>query len=320
MKRELLLLIFVMAAGAALATPAQGQNSDTAEIHVLPVQGSVYMLVGAGANITVHAGDDGVLVVDTGFGELSDKVIAAIRRISDKPIRRIVNTHFHHDHTGGNERISRVGVRVGQPQFGAEFVGQGAEIYAHLAVLERMNESKVPSRLWPENTFATPKKDMFFNNEAVQLFHQPAAHTDGDVIVFFRRSDVISAGDVFVKTSYPVIDLQHGGTINGIIDALNRIIDLAVPQDKQEGGTMVIPGHGRLCNEADVVDYRDMVTIIRDRIQDMINKAMTLQQVKAARPTFDYDPLYGANSGPWTTDMFVEAAYRTLSLSSKEEK
>ena len=209
---------------------------------------------------------------------------------------------------------------MGQPQFGAEFVGQGAETYAHLAVLERMNESKAPSRLWPENTFATPKKDMFFNNEVVQLFHQPAAHTDGDVIVFFRRSDVISAGDVFVKTSYPVIDLQHGGTINGIIDALNRIIDLAVPQDKQEGGTMVIPGHGRLCNEADVVDYRDMVTIIRDRIQDMINKAMTLQQVKAARPTFDYDPLYGANSGPWTTDMFVEAAYRTLSLSTKEEK
>jgi glyoxylase-like metal-dependent hydrolase (beta-lactamase superfamily II) len=300
-----------------MGSSSQGSNLDAAEIHMLPVQGNVYMLVGAGANIAVQVGGDGVLVVDTGFGQSDDKVVAAIRRLSDKPIRRIINTHVHRDHTGGNEGISRAGVRLVPPQGVGDFVGQGGEIYAHLAVLKRMIESKTPSVSWPENTFATPYKDMFFNDEAVRLFYQPAAHTDGDVIVFFRRSDVISAGDVFVKTSYPVIDVEHGGTINGIIDALNRIIDLTVPRDKQEGGTMVIPGHGRLSNEADVVDYRDMVTIIRDRIQDMIHKGMTLEHVKAARPTFDYDPLYGSNSGLWTTDMFVEAVYRTLIPLSK---
>ena len=132
-------------------------------------------------------------------------------------------------------------------------------------------------------------------------------------MVFFRRSDVLSTGDIFSPRLYPVIDIKNGGSINGEVDALNRILDLTVPADKQEGGTYVIPGHGRLCDEADVVEYRDMVTIIRDRIQDMVKRGMTLDQVKAAKPTMDYDPLYGATSGPWTTDQFVEAAYRSLS-------
>jgi glyoxylase-like metal-dependent hydrolase (beta-lactamase superfamily II) len=155
-------------------------------------------------------------------------------------------------------------------------------------------------------------KDLYFNGEAVQLLHQPAAHTDGDSIVFFRKSDVIATGDVFTPASYPMIDIARGGSINGIVDALNRIIDLTVPAEKQEGGTMVIPGHGRLCDEADVVEYRDMMTIIRDRIRDLVKKGMTLEQVKAMRPTRDYDPLYGATEGPWTTDSFVEAAYNSL--------
>jgi glyoxylase-like metal-dependent hydrolase (beta-lactamase superfamily II) len=145
------------------------------------------------------------------------------------------------------------------------------------------------------------------------MIHRPAAHTDGDTMVYFRGSDVLSTGDLFVPNSYPVIDLARGGSIQGVIDALNEILDIAIPEFRLEGGTMIIPGHGRLCDVADVAYYRDMVTIIRDRIQDMIRKGMTVEQVKAAKPTIEYDGVYGSTSGFWTTDMFVEAVYKSLS-------
>ena len=157
------------------------------------------------------------------------------------------------------------------------------------------------------------KLSQFFNGEGVKVYHQPAAHTDGDSIVFFRYSDVISAGDIYSTTSYPVVDIDRGGNIQGVLDGLNRILDLAVPEFRSQGGTLVIPGHGRLSDTGDVANYRNMVAIIRDRVQDMIRKGMTLEQVKAARPTMDYDGLYGSDSGPWTTAMFVEAVYRSLS-------
>ncbi|MCZ0953863.1 MAG: hypothetical protein OXJ56_14940, partial [Rhodospirillaceae bacterium] len=131
-------------------------------------------------------------------------------------------------------------------------------------------------------------------------------------LVFFRRSDVVSTGGIFTPESYPVIDLARGGSVQGVIDALNRIIRIAVPEDKQEGGTKVIPGHGRLCEEADVVEYRDMVTIIRDRVQALINDGMSLEEIQAARPSLDYDTEYGSDTGAWTTEMFVEAVYRSL--------
>ena len=173
----------------------------------------------------------------------------------------------------------------------------------------------MPFGAWPTEGYPGDYKEVTFNGEAIQLFHQPAAHTDGDSLIFFRRSDVIVTGDIFVTTSYPVIDVKRGGSINGVIAGLNHIIDITIPKDWQEGGTMVIPGHGRIGDEADVVEYRDMVTIIRDRIQNMIRKGLTLEQVKAARPTLEYDPRYGFESGPWTTAMFVEAVYRGLSQS-----
>ena len=144
------------------------------------------------------------------------------------------------------------------------------------------------------------------------MLHQPAAHTDGDSIVFFRRSDVISTGDIFLTTGYPFIDRENGGTFQGIIDALNRIVDLTVPADRQEGGTMVIPGRGRLCDEADVVEYRDMLTIIRDRIRYMVEQGASLREVLDARPTLDYDGRYGADSGLWTTEQFVTAIYAEM--------
>jgi glyoxylase-like metal-dependent hydrolase (beta-lactamase superfamily II) len=162
------------------------------------------------------------------------------------------------------------------------------------------------------------KLSHFFNGEGVHMIHQPSAHTDGDSFVYFRGSDVIAAGDIFLTNSYPIIDLASGGSINGTIEALNNILDMAIPEFRLEGGTLIVPGHGRLSDSADVAYYRDMVTVIRDRIRDMMKRDMTLDQVKAARPTRDYDPRYGASSGFWTTDAFVEAVYRSLSAGNKK--
>jgi cyclase len=302
-------------------SPAPGApDYAKAEVHILPVQGNIYMLVGAGGNITLQSGSDGVLLVDTGVAQMSDKVLAAVRSISDKPIRYIVNTHVHPDHTGGNEAIAKAGSTIAGGNVVGDIgasAGNQATVIAFQAVLERMSaptgqQAPMPQRAWPTETFTTPERKMFFNGEGIEIIHIPAAHTDGDSLVFFRRSDVISAGDIFVTNRYPIIDLERGGNVQGVIAGLNKIIEIAIPADEQEGGTMVIPGHGRLCDVADVVFYQEMVTIIRDRVQDMIKKGMTLEQVKEAKPTRDYDPRYGATSGIWTTDMFVEAVYKSL--------
>jgi glyoxylase-like metal-dependent hydrolase (beta-lactamase superfamily II) len=285
---------------------------DDGEIHVLPVQGNVYMLVGGGGNTTVQAGKDGVLVVDTKLAPQADKLIAAIRKISDKPIRYVLNSSADADLTGGNERVAEAGRTITGGNVAGFNAGFPATLVAHEKVGVRMREAGAPPGGWPQDTYFTDGKDLFVNGEAVQLFHQPAAHSDGDSLVFFRRSDVVSTGDIFVPDRYPVIDVAKGGSINGVVAALNRILDITVPADKQEGGTMVIPGHGRLCDEADVVEYRDAMTIIRDRIQDQVKKGRTLEQVKAARITQDYDPLYGPS------DAFVEAAYRSLSAPAKK--
>jgi glyoxylase-like metal-dependent hydrolase (beta-lactamase superfamily II) len=307
------------------APPATEENAirpaaeNDGEVHTQHVQGSIYMLSGAGGNITVQVGKEGVLVVDTGLANMSDKVAAAIRKLSDGPIRYVVNTHVHADHTGGNEKIAGMGSTIvgGNVTGDIADAGKGAAVIAHQTILDRMsmkdgNQAAFPSSAWPTDTFAD-EKDFYFDGEGIQVIHQPAAHTDGDSFVFFRRSDVVSAGDIFVTTGYPIIDLSRGGSLQGIIDALNRLIALTIPASKQEGGTMVIPGHGRLCDQADVVFYQEMVTILRDRIQALIKQGMTLEQVKAARPTRDYDPVYGSTKGFWTTDMFVEAAYKSLS-------
>jgi glyoxylase-like metal-dependent hydrolase (beta-lactamase superfamily II) len=276
------------------------------------------MLAGAGGNITIQAGRNGVLIVDAGLAQNADKVFAEIKKLSpDQLLRYIIDTHVHPDHVGGNEELAKRGSTIAGGTVVADIgpgAQQGAAVIAREEVLNRMSAASSPFGALPTDTYAVAQKDMYFNGEAVQIFHQPAAHTDGDSIVFFRRSDVVSAGDIFTPVRYPIIDLERGGNVQGVIDGLNMILDIAVPADKQEGGTMIIPGHGRLCDEADVLEYRDMVTIIRDRIQDMINKGMTIGQVKAARPTEDYDPLYGSTTG-WTTDLFVEAVYKSLKSS-----
>jgi len=293
-------------------------NPDTAKLTMAPVQGNVYVLMGDGGNITVQTGKDGVMLVDTGFAPLAPKAMAEIRKLSGGPIRWIVNTHVHNDHTGGNAEIARLGMTgesIGPPR-----------IVAQSNVLNRMtmpaagNQPKIPEAAWPNDEYFQPSKDFFFNGEAVVVYHVPAAHTDGDSLVFFRRSDVLSTGDVFTPGSYPIVDLARGGSVQGEIEALNRIIDITVPAKYQEGGTLVIPGHGRLCDEADVVEYRNMLTVIRDRFRDMIQKGMTIEQIKAAKPTLDYDTQYGATTGFWTTDMFIDAVYKSLSEKNLSEK
>jgi len=290
-------------------------------LEVLSVQGQVFMVTGAGVNVTLQVGAEGVLVVDSGATGQTDKLLAAIARVTTRPVRFLVNTNADPDHVAGNRGIVQAqgGVRGPRPGGvgGGNPLGQNAGVMtmSHENAYNRMSTPNgsfpaLTGEGLPESTFFTPRKEFFSNGEPVQLYSQPSAHTDGDILVFFRKSDVVSTGDVFVTTSYPVIDTARGGTIDGVISALNNVLDLTVPERNQMGGTRVVPGHGRICNEADVVDYRDMVTIVRDRVQAMVKKGMTLAQIKMARPSLEYDGLYGAASGAGTTDMFLDAVYR----------
>jgi cyclase len=296
--------------------PPQGVRDNVAVMHV---QGGVSMIVGAGGNIAAQVGDQGVLLVDSGAASMTRKLLAEVSKLSSKPIRYVVNTSVDADHTGGNEAIANLNGSVTnlpvQNTPGSSLT-QSAQIFAHDNVFTRMTAkngpNSAPAAAWPTESFINDEKELYFNAEAVRIYHPKPGHTDGDSIVYFRKSDVIAAGDLLTTDTYPVIDTKLGGTVQGVIEGLNMILDIAVPAHHEEGGTMVIPGHGRLCDEADVVEYRDMVVIVRDRVRAMIKKGMTLEQVKAARPTLDYDPLYGSLSGPWTTDMFVEAVYRDL--------
>jgi cyclase len=169
-----------------------------------------------------------------------------------------------------------------------------------------------PVTAWPVDTFLNDESDVFFNDEAVLVLHQPNANDDGDSIVFFRRSDVIVTGDIFSTVSYPIFDKAQGGSINGVIAALNRILKLAVATGNMEGGTMIVPGHGRASDKMDVVEYRNMVTIVRDRVQALVAQGKTLEQVLATQPTLDYDARYGAATGPASPRAFVTAVYDSL--------
>ena len=312
------LALLVCGSTGDAAAQAGPQAAGGGDIQVLKVQGNVYMLAGPGGNTTLQVGDVGVLVVDTQVASSSDKLLAAIRSISPKPIHYIINTNGRGDAIGGNAALAKAGpTRPNRAPIQAGLGGNveaKTTIVAHETVLNRLIATPgVSPDAWPTETFFGDDDEIFFAGEAVQIFHQPAAQTDGDSIVFFRRSDVIATGDLFTTTMYPFIDGAKGGSINGVIAALNRIIDIAIPDHKvQEGGTMIIPGHGRLCDEQDVIEYRDMVTIIRDRIQYMIGKGKTLDQIKAAKPTLDFDPRYGSATGAWTTTMFIEQIYRDL--------
>lgn len=360
-------LVLMFAVAATLLDPSvflevvsaqESAASGEAELQVLPVQGNVYMIAGAGANITVSTGFDGTLLVDAGRADMAEKVLATVEQLaavvqmpffplapcvgvrcpggagtgaylqggwttqalngvvhspgSLKPIRYIINTSLDSDHTGGNAIIRAAGVTYtgGNVARGIGGQGAGAEIWAHDAVLTRMVQTKVPFEQHPQMTYHnTPKYKWngFFNGEGLELLHVPAAQSDGDTIVYFRYSDVVSAGDVFAIDRYPQIHVEQGGSIHGTIEGLNKILDIAIPQNKAQGGTYIIPGHGRICDIGDVANYRNMVVRIHDRIQDLIKSGRTLEQVKASRPTLDFDGMYGS------PDAFIEATYRSLS-------
>jgi len=301
--------------------PMETDNGASAALHVLPVQGNVYMLVGDGANVAVQVGEDGVLLVDAGTAALSDKLVQTVQSEFHKPIRYIIDSNVLPDHAGGNQNVGKQGRRydapAGNPGNPIAILGSGAQIIAFQSVLDRMSDSKsqdyvAAEEAWPTDAYEDPRMPLHFNGEAIDILHQPA-NTDGDTMVLFRASDVVTTGDIFSTSSYPVIDLQRGGSLQGVIDGLNRLMyQITVTGNHQEGGTMIIPGHGRLCDQGDLSFYQEMITVIRDRIQAMIKKGMTLEQVKAAKPTMDYDPRY-SGKGAWTADMFVEAAYKSLS-------
>jgi glyoxylase-like metal-dependent hydrolase (beta-lactamase superfamily II) len=327
------------------------QPPPSGEVEVLPVRGNVYAIFGAGGNIVVSVGNDGVLLVDAGRAGMTDKVLAAVQRLQrefavrnqprpdgfgaetrssvadrhitapPKPIRYVINTSADPDHVGGNEKLRNAGHTFtgGNVAGNIADATEGAAILAHENVLSRMAHSAegqppLPADALPTDAYFVDfyKLSHYFNGEGIQLFHMPKAHTDGDSIVHFRGTDVIALGDLMSTGSYPVIDVAKGGTINGVLDGLNRVLDMSIAEFRLEGGTLMVPGHGRLVDSADVAYYRDMLTIIRDRVEDLIKKGRTLEQVTAANPSGDYDTEYGSTTGSWTTANFIEAVYKTL--------
>jgi cyclase len=295
------------------------RNPDWAkmEVETLHVQGQVYLIAGAGGNIAVQIGDTGVLLVDTGYEQMSGKVLAAIRKLSgDRTLRTIINTTLADAHTGANAVLVKEG-RLNQAGPGLGQRPNEADLISHsklLALMTEIGREKIPVERWPPSVFSGKQKDLYSNDEPVVILHVPDAVTAGDTMVWFRGSDVIATGEIFNQASFPYIDVAHGGTINGIIEGLNTLLDIMVPKHNQEGGTMVIPGYGRIGDEHDVLEYRDMVTIIRDRVQAAIDKKMTLAQVKALKPSPTYEYELRFNRDPaWTADMFVEAIYTNLS-------
>ena len=303
----------LMALVAAAAPRVAAQQLDTVQIRE-----NVWVIFGAGGNVTVHLGEDGVILVDSGSEAMADKTLAAVRAITKAPIRMIINTSADPEHVGGNDKVGAAGVAINPDNFSDE---EHATVLAHENVLQRMsapknrNEKPAPTAMWPTETFTSKYRSFYVNDEAVQVIRQLGAVSDGDVIVHLRRADVIATGDIVDLRRFPFIDPAKGGSIQGELEALNRLLDLTVPPMPlvlKPGRTLVVPGHGRVSDYGELVDYRDMVTTIKDIIEDMVKKGMTLDQVKAANPTAGYRKRWGSDTGPWTTDMFVEAIYNGL--------
>jgi len=319
---RLVVLTLVLSGGSwAQGILAQQHPSTTiAGLESIQIRPNVHVIFGAGGNVTVHAGDDGLVVVDSGSTAMAGSLLEAIKAISSRPIRVIVNTSADLDHVGGNAVVGGAGIGLSPDPFGD---GNHATVLAHENVLRRLSglggngaEAAYPTKMLPNDTFTSRYRSMYVNDDAVQIIRQTGAHSDSDVMVLFRKADVIATGDVIDLRQFPVIDPSKGGSIQGEIEALNRLLtEFVVPNVPlvlKAGRTLVVPGHGYVSDYGEVVEYRDMVTVIKDTVQALIDKGQTLEQVKAANPTKGYRGRYGKESGPWTTEMFVEAVYNGL--------
>jgi cyclase len=291
---------------------------------VLQVRSNFHMIAGAGANIGVQVGPDGVVLVDAGRESSTVRVLEAVRKITDKPIRYIIDTNADPDHVGGNAALAKAGktffdVEGPRNEMARSMTNGGAAaVLAAEDVLKRMGGS-YPADAWPTEAFFSPRKAIYLNREGIEALRAPAAHSDSDSFVFFHSSDVVMAGDVLDTTGFPKIDIAHGGSLRGEIDALNRLLEITIPPVPliyHGGGTYVIPGHGRICDQGDLVEYRDMVVIVRDVVADMIKRGMTLDQIQAASPAKPYQGQYGKSAIGWTVKDFVEVVYQTLKTES----
>jgi cyclase len=317
-------LVAVVGCGLLTVLPARAQQASN-DLEVVEVQPNFYMLAGAGANIAAQIGPAGIILVDTGSAAMSAKVLATLKKLSDRPIRYIFDTSADPDHVGGNAILSKAGVSIlagaaGNPAFGEDVISNNgaASVFAQDNVIAHM--SQYPEAQWPSKTFTAKLYTMSLNGEGIEIFYQPAAHSDGDSFVLFRRANVIATGDLFDPTRFPVIETDKGGSIQGELDALNHLLELTIPPYPLPWlpeRTLLVPGHGPVSDSHDLLEYRDMVTIVRDVIQDMIKRGMTLEQVKAANPTNGYNKRYGSEKGPWTTEMFVTAVYNGLAGKAK---
>ena len=289
-----LLILFMAQPGAYSATP----DFANVQIQTEKVADNVFMLVGAGGNIGVSAGKDCVLMIDTSYAPLADKIKAAIAQVSGKPIQYVVNTHWHQDHVGGNEN----------------FVKAGATVVAHENVRKRVSTEQfvkllnktvppLPESALPVITFS---QDVTFhlNGNEIFIFHIERAHTDGDAIVHFKKSNVIHMGDIYFNGMYPFIDLSAGGSINGMIAAVERILLLC------DQNTKVIPGHGHLSDKAELEEYLKMLVAVRDRINREIKAGKPLDAVIASQPTRDLDQVWG--KGFMKPEQFVKVVYDSL--------
>jgi len=284
---------------ALLVVLATVQNFDTVQVRTIKAGEGVYMLTGLGGNIGVSSGPDGVILVDDQYAPLTEKIRAALAGLNPGPIRFILNTHWHFDHTGGNENFGKGGV----------------VIVAHENVRRRMSAEQFmtsfpqvvpasPSGALPVVTF-TDAVTFYYNGDSISAFHVPPAHTDGDVIVWFRHANVIHMGDTFFNGRYPLVDLASGGSSDGFITAADRVLALS------DANTKIIPGHGPLGDRVALQAFRTMMTTVRERIKQAIAAGRTLDQVKAAKPTADFDAVWG--NGRITPTLFVEILYQDLS-------
>jgi len=301
----------LLGAWAPSAGAQRGEAMPTFE--TIQIRDNVYVIFGAGSNITVHVGEDGVVLVDSGTAEHAEQVLAAIEAITDLPIRMIINTSADVDHAGGNQVLATAGEPIADDAFS---VAPTAAVVAHENVLLSLAESsELPYEDWPTETYTSRTRSMYINEDGLQIFRSIGAHTNGDSMVLFRRADVIATGDIIDLRQFPVIDTARGGSIQGELAALNHLLELTIPAMPfvlKPGRTLLVPGHGYVSDYAELVEYQNMVTIIRDRVQALIDKGMSLQQVQDADPTAGYRGRYGSDSGPWTTEMFVEAIYHGL--------